>query len=597
MIDQCGLFRRGVAGCGAFALLAAPVLAQVPPANPRSALESLLEPGGTTKISTAIRPDLMTDVRISQTGSTFELFEIATGHRVRGPSSRVTQLLSLDQLTWKGTVEVLLAQPRNGLPAGRYFVDATRLRGLYPLRVSNAQMEPAPETLASAPPRAQACPHPTVVPEGWTVWWPGCAASDGNGTTKIKLYAPQVGVSLIQSFKAGKSQGFSLHHRGAGPNNSDLMIDAAEMRTTGSGVAIVGEAQLVENGRTVYRGPFLGLQPDGDGSCALPTDEGLGEEPCTFAGGTRNDPLHALRQVRLAEAKRQAEEAAALADEQRQLALAQERAERDAAEAERRYAEANKPNTIAIIAGAFVGAMQDLTVQRQREAEANRRFQADLEANRQRLKARQDAMTAASEAARHRHEAQLAEQRARMAATQQARQQALNDQAAAAPRADRARVAQATAQVQQRTAEQTIRAAAIGPASGGAMRQPQMSAASKRERRSYPVVPEALSGCLARAEGRFVCWTSSSSMGNAVGPDQGPGWRTPEEWLNYIGQCANHSGAIHLNDGSVVWACGYGQSGNHRIDVAAKMGAQVQGRRTFYCDQSEVFCRRTSPEE
>ncbi|WP_293375058.1 hypothetical protein [Nevskia sp.] len=110
--------------------------------------------------------------------------------------------------------------------------------------------------------------------------------------------------------------------------------------------------------------------------------------------------------------------------------------------------------------------------------------------------------------------------------------------------------------------------------------------------RSYLPVPEAVSVCvrLDRPE-HFRCHSPLAPEGTAVHPQQTSGWRTPQEWNDYLG-CKGAS-SRSLTDGGVYWACGYGVSGITRRDAAESAGVLIQ-RRTFYCREEENYCRRLS---
>ena len=110
--------------------------------------------------------------------------------------------------------------------------------------------------------------------------------------------------------------------------------------------------------------------------------------------------------------------------------------------------------------------------------------------------------------------------------------------------------------------------------------------------RSYLPVPEAVSVCvrLDRPE-HFRCHSPLAPEGTAVHPQQTSGWRTPQEWNDYLG--CKGAASRSLTDGGLYWACGYGVSGITRRDAAESAGVLIQ-RRTFHCREEENYCRRLS---
>ncbi|MCZ4341446.1 hypothetical protein O4H52_07530 [Sphingomonadaceae bacterium G21617-S1] len=296
--------------------------------------------------------------------------------------------------------------------------------------------------------------------------------------------------------------------------------------------------------------------------------------------------------ARIAEQKRRAEEQARLERERQRL-------EAQAREEERRYAEANRPDNTALIANAFIGAINDAAADQRRQNIANQQLNRRLADIRRQIAAKQAEQRAASEASEARRQAQ-------QASTGQERRQAIAAQASANARAEQARAAQAQARTPQSEQQANFEVgrsfvpavpqeAGAARGNGGTQLVQRPAATTAPPKRSYPAVMEAISGCAPRAKGRYICFTSGDSMGAIIGPDQASGWRTPEEWVAFVGNCSRRSPAIPLTGGAVAWACGYGLSGITRIDVAQKLGGYVQGRATFYCDPQENYCRRRTP--
>jgi hypothetical protein len=284
--------------------------------------------------------------------------------------------------------------------------------------------------------------------------------------------------------------------------------------------------------------------------------------------------------------------------------LAQERAEQQAWEREERAERARRD---AEFRSAMAGAMSDLKQTVDRSV-------ADLEASRQRS---QDAINFANQL-----NAQRAEQERRNQEEQQRRDREARDATrayeiaqaqskanfanamSAAERQqqmDAARLQQQTASMNRQTAqggsytspfEQNARPVGSGTNSVSAV--PSAQAPQQRAEppnKSYPPVPQAVAVCLQRGGGKFTCYGALGSP-SSVGPDQPSGWKTPEEWLGYVGNCTGAQ-RRSLTDGSVAWTCGFGVAGIVK-DVAAMTGVQVQ-RGTYYCDAGESYCKRTTP--
>ena len=87
----------------------------------------------------------------------------------------------------------------------------------------------------------------------------------------------------------------------------------------------------------------------------------------------------------------------------------------------------------------------------------------------------------------------------------------------------------------------------------------------------------------------FRCHSPLAPEGTAVHPQQTSGWRTPQEWNDYLG--CKGAASRSLTDGGLYWPCGYGVSGITRRDAAESAGVLIQ-RRTFYCREEENYCRR-----
>ncbi|RVT93830.1 hypothetical protein [Sphingomonas crocodyli] len=368
--------------------------------------------------------------------------------------------------------------------------------------------------------------------------------------------------------------------------------------------------------------PVAQAEPDPQPAPIANAEPVVEAAPSTRAGKDRKALMMAQVEQRRAvvEAARQAEEERRrLAEEQRRLAEEQARAEREAQLA----AEANRPDNTGMIIGAFMGALnsglQDMARQQAADRAQQAAFNAQQAQIRARLQAEQAQRQAAAEASRRAVEARQAAQaqaqrdavanNARILAARQAnasgrpaQQSSVQQMPTAAPPA---RMASANTTV--RSVPQTaVRATPQTTGPSGAsfvppvpstpppapVRQAQRPAPPPPK--SYPPVPEAVSVCISRGEGRYTCFHSSSSPGHAVGPNAGPGYETPEKWLRWVGNCSTPGPALHLNDGGIAWGCGYGVSGD-LVDAAVTSGTQVQGRGTFYCGRDEQYCRRRTP--
>jgi len=294
--------------------------------------------------------------------------------------------------------------------------------------------------------------------------------------------------------------------------------------------------------------------------------------------------------ARLAEKRRIAEEQRR--EEQRQIE--EEEEEEAAYQAAQARRMPSGPSTLDIL-GMALGTINDSLADQNRQVQAEFQQLQRRAANQAQEQQRQRAQQAQQRAAA---EASAAADRARQAATDDARRTALAQQATANARdlAARQQIAESRAAEQRQQQRDAATARSYVP------RIPQNSTtdysptkvASEPPKRSYPPVPEAVSVCVSRGSARFACYGSISAMPSTVGPNAGPGYQTPEQWVAYVGNCDGRGSAIPINDGGVAWTCGYGVSGGLK-DVARVTNTQIQGRRTFYCNPSEIYCRRRTP--
>lgn len=270
--------------------------------------------------------------------------------------------------------------------------------------------------------------------------------------------------------------------------------------------------------------------------------------------------------------------------------VAQQAADQRAAEAaearERKRAQQQRDaETHAAIMGALGGVQQSMD-QSVAEMDASRaRNQAVLdEANRA-------AAARAEQDRRNREEQQRRASEARAAELAYQQSQAQN----------KATVQNAMAAAEQQRAADAARAATLASTARGSANitpvpSATVSASAPTQRvepvkKTYPPVPQAVAVCLTQGGAKYRC-IGALGGSSSVGPDQPSGWKTPQEWLGYVGNCTGaqmHS----INDGSIAWTCDFGVSGIVK-DVLEMTGVQMQ-RGTFYCDAKENYCKRRTP--
>jgi len=543
-------------------------------------------------------------------GADHTLMRTREGHEVRREASGHTRLqtssgmliegrqtgfdkamiYNLKDIAWTGPLQVTVPGDSWAVPPGRYLVLPGDYRGSGPFAASD--LIPEAQVLQSRPANKNHCPTPSSLPSGWVVWWPGCFKGDTSSAPNVMAYASDGRIRLTEYFPTGRPGFVELEV---------LDLEAGKVLRRIEADALVpgsrqpaGNAKLMVDGKVAYHGPFDDLVPVGDGSCALPDDEGEGFEPCRYASGQRIDELHQVR-TRLRKEKEEHARLAKLEEErqrQREMERLMEirRAEREAEAAEQAaHDEAVQARTRQIMMEAVqtLGtALGDHVAAQSRNAElaAQLRIQRSNEERRQQQEA-VDRAAQAAEARRRRDEVarnELAE----------ARRRALANAQPAQPRASPVGGMPSRLPSGGEVATVSLAAAPATPARVN----PTMAAAPAAPppappKKTYPAVPEAVAVCIDQGNAYFRCHSSLNPSGTIVDPSQASGWQTPEQWVNFVGNCSNRR-EVALRNG-VAWTCGYGVSGIVK-DAAGPAGA-VFTRGTFYCDPTENYCKRLTP--
>lgn len=436
-------------------------------------------------------------------------------------------------------------------------------------------VRPQPATLLAYADAAAACPQKPQIPVGWLLWGPFCDAQPDT----IQAYSPTRRYRL--TFRLGE------------PALLERYEDKSLRKRH-------GDSQWV----TVSRSPSFAQRPSSGDLPPVPAGQGLeatwpavlsaecpslGDidrmEPCLLVGGeTRVDASFraALEQEQLDQRMfrdlvdveviraRNNRDALALAnaEEARRQAEEQEYAAEERARAAERHQE---------FTNAMRGVMSDLQ-------QTVRSSVRDLNANAEMIaQAQRDSSDYAMRASQARTQGTEGQSRSAVQSTSM-------------PPAIAVQV-QARRDLQQRmqiAAAEAVAARSPGAGSGGAMTPAPETGAAKK---TYPAVQEAVAVCVRRDKpDHYRCYSPLATEGTGVDPNQGDGWKTPAEWLGYVGNCPGAGAAQSLNDGGMYWGCGYGVGGNAK-DAASAAGVIVSNRKTFYCDSAENFCRRTTPEQ
>jgi len=261
---------------------------------------------------------------------------IAEGQRTQSPwfGLSLAAPVRVERLAPVATTEVASGL----LPAGEYRFD----RPLGPTISGLPQGHPSAALLTNArrDPRCGLSDGALAdLPAGWQPWWPSCRLVAGTSRTwVVDAYAPDLRWQMIlggERLDDGRP-GAPTWRLLASLDEGDQWI--ARAFTSDPVLAPVGQAlQADAQGRTVYRGGFVGLTPDGPGECAAPNG---GFESCRWARGERVDTLQ-LARLRQAEEERLRQEQAE-AERRRQQAMAydeayerEERVRREAEQAQR----------------------------------------------------------------------------------------------------------------------------------------------------------------------------------------------------------------------------------------------------------------------
>ncbi len=227
-----------------------------------------------------------------------------------------------------GRVEENLKEPdaELGLAAGDYWIN----HGFRDGKVIRTLIAPIGEALFKGGPQREGCLKPTFLPPDFTTFWPACQPEGRVGANGEPTTAGTV------SFSRNSQERILERFDGVGFRFAWITEDAkgnlvrrifADGFVTDPVLGPVGKAQIDGRGGG-FKGEFLGLVPDGPGTCYVPAEKV--EEPCFYVNGARTDEIHLARQeakIAARAAKREADALAAQqAEEQRLLQQAESQA-------------------------------------------------------------------------------------------------------------------------------------------------------------------------------------------------------------------------------------------------------------------------------
>jgi hypothetical protein len=508
---------------------------------------------------------------------------------------------------FSGVVEETLKQPDVAakIPPGKYQFFHIRQKGV----TTRELIRPLGETLLSGGSKPENCKEPTLRPEGWVTFWPMCRDQTVTPEGKtipasVVTFSPDGAQMIWEYFHNETSspngkENFRFFWAQLGPDGNVARSLDAHQLTTSPMLAPVGIARLADaKGQFEFKGEFLGLIPNGPGTCRLLMEKD--EEPCFYANGARTDEIHLARQelkaIELA-AKQESERLAAeQAETNRRIEQERQNEQIRLAEAQRqaRQAEIDAENAEIDAENAARGdpimnAIQDVGQKFKDAALDQQRRMAEID----RINAEQRRLAAArANAAR---QAQGRSAQANEDARQAQSQQIANAQAMAAAEIQR-RQAAATARLE--TAKQkaaTDRANAIAARDAAAAVSQSSSMRRPSALASGPV------STIEWLEGIVVCPAKEGFLGSTkcFGPQQMTMASLSSKYE--IGHACGTGSTTGVRDmgtvgGNRIFGCMYGINPtldrSPHVDQAARFGITVPNRRVYRCPEKQTtICR------
>ncbi len=498
-----------------------------------------------------------------------------------------------------GIVEETLRNPDpiSKVPAGKYLFfhsrgeDGDWVREL---------IRPLGETLFAGGPKPAHCLEPSFRPADWVTFWPMCR---DKGTNKQGKSVPAFSVSFSPN---GEQAIWEYFGDGAGSqddrekwqffwqqlDSSGKLVRsvAANMLTTAPVFGPVGFARASDS-KGEFAGEFLGLVPNGPGTCRLWEEKG--SEPCFYANGVRTDEIHLARQELKAlelETKRENERIAAeraaerqrieLVQQNHEINLAEARRQAEQAEIDAENAEIDAQN--AAQGNPIANVFADLNDKFRVAAEENRRGWEEV-----------DAINA--------EQRRQAEERAAAARAEQSRQAQVNAEASQARNQQIAQAqAQSAAEAQRRHKE--VRARLEAAKQKAAADRAIASQASVNQSNGNGTAGGQASAAAVNIiwlEGVVICPAKEGFIGSTMchGPFQNAlvNLTVPAEIARACGtsQPVRNMGTLA---GNRVYGCGFGinptQDSSPHIDQANRFGINVPNRQIYRCPQTQsTICR------
>ena len=479
-------------------------------------------------------------------------------------------------------VETFVSTPLG--PPGLYdhfgFLPIGTVNGFSPIS-DPKNIRPQPATLLAYSKAAAACPLQPQIPVGWLLWGPFCDTQPDM----IQAYSPTRQYRLtFQSGQPALLERYEVRSRRKSHGDSQWIVVASSSNF----------AQQPSQGDLPPVPAGQGLEatwpPVLTAECPSLGDANR-MEPCLLVGGeTRVDAPYraALEQERLDQGMfRDLANAEVIRARNNRDALALANAEVARREAEEREYEAEERARAAERHQEFTNAMRGVMSDLQQTVSNSVR---DLNENAEMI-ARVQRESDESARRTSLSQAQAAGEPSQESVRTQALPTAVAAQVQVRRELQNRMQAAAAESVNARNARNARNAGngRVGPGEA-------VATTAGAPKKTYPAVQEAVAVCVRRDKpDHYRCYSPLATEGTGVGPDQGAGWKTPREWLDYVGNCPDAGSAQSLNDGGMYWGCGYGVGGNAK-DAAAAAGVVASNRKTFYCDSGETYCRRTTPE-
>lgn len=510
---------------------------------------------------------------------------------------------------FSGQVDLQLVNggPAYGLPAGQY-------RSYHELRngkVVSIIEAPIGDTLFNGGPQPEGCKSPTFLPPNFVTFWPLCrpdGKADASGRPAdvvTRSYSKDLRQILFEYFG---SEEYRFHLTTRDASGRIVSFLQANGVVTDPVFGPVGKAHF-ENVAGGFTGEFVGLVPDGPGTCYVRAEKV--EEPCFYVNGARTDEIHQARQdakIAARAAKREADALAAQqAEEQRllQQAADEQRKAREAAESAalndrftpKRYDDDDAPqgNPILDVLNDLSGKFRAAAVENQqgwdRVNEINAAQQRAADARAAARQAENARVAQANAAAAEQRAAQARNAQAITAAEIQRRQ--AEAQARVADARQRAIAEQqAAAQTQAPTLSRASGSSA-SPIAGTSSPAVQRGNGAGEQRRYYP-------------EEVVYCWDPPGgpygpdkrlkvTCGRNFGAEGGGGYASDQAFIGTVSDCAGRpvgSATIPPGLSARAYGCGWGAGAAQSREDAARR-VRVAGAQIFTCLGIRPRCSAT----